>query len=70
MQRLWCSGLGVTRLFVHALADYPAVRPLLLGSQTPNAVDFAARSLTITNSHWLSQTDFATILYHLQQSLR
>ena len=50
LDRLWRAGLGVTRLFVHALPDYQYLRRQLGACDVPNAHDFAARMLTITNS--------------------
>jgi len=62
MSRLWTAGLGVTRLFIHDLASYEYLRPIVPRQETPNAHSFAARTFTITNSHWLSDEDFAGIV--------
>lgn len=68
---LWGAGLGVTRLFVHALSDYPAVKPWLTA---PYGVhygrDIANRSLTITNTHWLTDAEFTFIVTTLAQCLK
>lgn len=69
MQRLWSAGLGVTRLFVYALSGYPAVLPYCHPTSTPNAADFAARSLSISNSHWVEEEDFALIVTALRAAL-
>nr|WP_255557241.1 DegT/DnrJ/EryC1/StrS family aminotransferase [Sodalis sp. dw_96] len=70
MDSLWTSGLGVTRLFIHTLAGYPAVTPFLQpGSPFPNAQALATRGLSISNSPWLSDRMFATILARLQAAL-
>ncbi|MBK0031952.1 DegT/DnrJ/EryC1/StrS family aminotransferase [Erwinia sp. S43] len=69
MQHLWTAGLGVTRLFIHTLFGYPAVTPLCLPSSIPNAEDFAARSLSISNSHWVEDDDFALIVSVLRAAL-
>jgi dTDP-4-amino-4,6-dideoxygalactose transaminase len=66
---LWTAGLGVSRLFIHALPDYA-----YLGLQVPcrsvsNARDFAARTLTISNSPWLDQATFETICRTLENVL-
>lgn len=60
--RLWTAGLGVSRLFIHALPDYAYLRGIVTDSDLPNARDFAARSLTITNSPWLRDEEFAHIV--------
>ena len=65
LSELWCAGLGVGRLFIHALPDYAFLD--LAQPDTPNARDFAARTLTISNSPWLDNQDFmkiCTVLEH------
>lgn len=59
--RLWSAGVGVSRLFIHALSDYPYLTTHLGNSDVPNARDFAARMLTISNSPWLRESDFLHI---------
>jgi perosamine synthetase len=61
LARLWTAGLGVSRLFIHALPDYPYLAGTFGTPDVPNARDFAARMLTISNSPWLSDRDFETI---------
>lgn len=65
LAKLWSTRLGVGRLFIHALCDYD----YLPFSQvdTPNARDFAARTLTITNSPWLNDDDFSKICEVLER---
>jgi len=58
---LWTAGLGVSRLFIHALPDYPYLAAQLGPADVPNARDFAARMLTISNSPWLQERDFLRI---------
>lgn len=70
LAHLWTEGVGVTRLFIHALPDYPQVRPQLPDIPPyPVARDIAARMLTITNSHWLDDTIFRLIAAQIQKSL-
>ena len=64
---LWGSGLGVSRMFIHALHDYAYLRPWLPAGAYPNARSFAAQTLTITNSPWLDDADFARICTVLQR---
>ncbi len=61
LARLWTAGLGVSRLFIHALPDYPYLAAQLGPADVPNARDFASRMLTISNSPWLEEDDFARI---------
>lgn len=70
LARLWPSGLGVGRLFAHALPDYPFLRGAVPAGAVPRARDFAARTLTISNSPWLDDARFARIVDGLRQSLR
>ncbi|MGY1921656.1 DegT/DnrJ/EryC1/StrS family aminotransferase [Pseudomonas tolaasii] len=67
MAQLWTSGLGVTRLFIHTLPGYPAVAALLQpGSEINQAEAFARRTLSISNSHWLTDDHFEQILSRLK----
>lgn len=66
LSKLWGSGQGVSRLYVHALPDYPYLFGRLGTSETPNARDFAARMLTITNSLWLNESEFDQICQQLE----
>lgn len=61
LARLWPAGLGVSRLFIHALPDYPYLAGQFDKLNIPNARDFAARMLTISNSSWLREADFLRI---------
>ena len=61
LNQLWTAGAGVTRLFIHALPDYPYLQAQLGTHHVPNARDFAARMLTISNSPWLLKADFHRI---------
>ena len=66
---LWTAGLGVSRLFIHALPDYAYLRGIVPSAELPQARDFAARSLTITNSPWLRDDEFAHIVERLRSVL-
>jgi dTDP-4-amino-4,6-dideoxygalactose transaminase len=69
LETLWPAGLGVGRMFIHALPDYQDLAPHFSHADTPNARDFAARSLTISNSHWLKDRDFERICGILQKAI-
>ena len=69
LQTLWAAGLGVSRLFIHALPDYAYLRDIVADAPLPNARDFAARSLTITNSPWLDEGTFESICSVLEQAV-
>jgi dTDP-4-amino-4,6-dideoxygalactose transaminase len=70
LAQLWQSGLGVSRLFIHALPDYAYLAGTVPAADVPHARDFAARSLSIGNSTWLSEADVETICGVLEAVLR
>ncbi|RAN82992.1 nucleotide sugar aminotransferase [Bacillus sp. SRB_336] len=61
LAQLWPSGLGVSRLFIHALPDYDYLKHIVPMRDVPHARDFAARSLSIGNSPWMTDEDFGTV---------
>lgn len=70
LARLWRRGLGVSKLFVHALVDYPFLAPFLPsegGQGCPQARNLAARMLTITNTPWLDEATFQHILHEIHR---
>jgi dTDP-4-amino-4,6-dideoxygalactose transaminase len=67
LKTLWTAGLGVSRLFIHALPDYDYLRGIIADTSLPNARSFAARSLTITNSLWLDEATFESICIALER---
>lgn len=69
LDRLWGAGLGVSPLFVHALPDYDYLRPIVADAPVPHARDFAARTLSISNSHWLDDERFEAICQALASLL-
>ena len=70
LAKLWTAGLGVTKLFVHELTGYDFLREVVPAVETPNARSFAARHLTITNSAWLGDEEFARIVRVLRDASR
>lgn len=69
LRTLWTAGLGVSRLFIHALPDYAYLRHIVPDTALPNARDFAARSLTITNSLWMDEATFESICVVLERTV-
>jgi perosamine synthetase len=65
LAELWAAKLGVGRLFIHALCDYDYLPFSQI--EMPNAQDFAARTLTITNSQWLEDDGFLKICEVLER---
>lgn len=70
LETLWTAGLGVSRLFIHALPDYGYLRDIVADVPLPNARSFATRSLTITNSPWLDDATFESICLVLERAAR
>ena len=68
LKELWPRGLGVSRMFIHALPDYTYLRGIVPGDPMPNARDFAARMLTLGNSAWQTREDTAEILQALARA--
>ncbi len=66
---LWTAGLGVSRLFIHALPDYLYLADRVPRQPMPHARDFAARTLTISNSLWLREQEFERICRALRRAL-
>lgn len=69
LARLWRRGLGVGKLFVHALVDYPFLASTLASLPAiscPRARGLADRMLTITNTHWLDDAAFDSIVEELR----
>lgn len=70
LRTLWPSPLGVTRLFIHSLDKYHYLQPYLNHPfSAANANDFAARTLTISNSLWLDNAGFDMICEQLRKSI-
>lgn len=61
LERLWRAGLGVSRLFIHALPDYSYLRNLVPDVEVPQARRLAATTLTVSNSPWLDEVRFTRI---------
>ena len=69
LEQLWQSGLGVSRLFIHALPDYAYLADIVPQQDVPHARDLAARSLSISNSPWMTDQDFEVICRTLEADL-
>lgn len=69
LKQLWSSGRGVSRLFIHVLPDYAYLADIVPHQNVPHARDFAARSLTISNSPWMTDEDFEVICRTLEAAL-
>lgn len=68
MAELWSAGVGVSRLFIYALNDYDYLSDIVPTSATPNARELAERSLSLSNSPWLSDDHFEAICQILEKT--
>lgn len=68
LAELWRCGLGVTRLFVRDLASYRFLERIVPRGSVPNARSFAMRCLTVSNSPWVSDADFARVVESLRSA--
>jgi perosamine synthetase len=68
LRDLWTARLGVTRLFVHDLTGYRFLETAVPRADVPKARSFAARCLTVSNSPWLSDTEFERIVEVLTEA--
>lgn len=67
----WGAGLGLSLPFVHALPDYDQYRGAVAQAPAqalPAARDLAARIVAISNSPWLDEARFGTLLCVLKQT--
>ncbi|WP_140727572.1 DegT/DnrJ/EryC1/StrS family aminotransferase [Pseudomonas sp. Hp2] len=53
LRRLWTAGLGVSRMFVHALPDYAYLGDRVVPAEVPQARALADCTLTVGNGVWL-----------------
>lgn len=67
LAQLWQAGYGVSRPFIHALPDYAYLAGTVPAADVPHARDFAARSLSIGNSPWMTDADVEAICAVLER---
>lgn len=66
---LWCAGVGVSRLFVHALTDYAYLADRVPRVPTPHARSFAQCTATLSNSAWLDDATFEGVAQAMERAL-
>lgn len=67
---LWTAGVGVSRLFVHALPDYDYLADRIPQLPMPHARAFAETTLSISNSPWLDDETFERICAVIEQTMK
>lgn len=71
ISQYWGAGLGLSLPFVHALPDYDQYRGAVAQAPAqalPAARDLAARIVAISNSPWLDEARFGSLLRVLEQT--
>jgi dTDP-4-amino-4,6-dideoxygalactose transaminase len=58
---LWPKSLGVGRLFIESISNYNYLKPYFEKKDLPAGKDFAARTMIISNSPWLTDKHFNEI---------
>ncbi|MES2238175.1 MAG: DegT/DnrJ/EryC1/StrS family aminotransferase [Pseudomonadota bacterium] len=69
LRKLWSAGLGISRLYIHALADYSYLVDRVDKADIPHARDFATRMLTISNSLWLDEAKFEQVCQEIAAAI-
>ncbi|ENV46363.1 hypothetical protein P255_00502 [Acinetobacter brisouii CIP 110357] len=67
LAKLWTQGLGVTKLFVRAIHQYPNLAHL--NTSLPQAESFAQRCFSISNSTWLNDGEFEKIYSIIENTI-
>ncbi|MDX2105278.1 MAG: aminotransferase class V-fold PLP-dependent enzyme [Candidatus Melainabacteria bacterium] len=68
LEKLWTSGLGVSKAFACELSAYPYLKDIVPKTTCPNAEDFAKQTISISNSHYLSDLEFIQIIESIKES--
>jgi dTDP-4-amino-4,6-dideoxygalactose transaminase len=58
---LWPKSLGAGRLFIECISNYSYLKPYFEKKDLPAGKDFAARTMIISNSPWLTDKHFSKI---------
>ncbi len=56
------SGLGISQVYLHAITDYPYLRDTLPEADCPNSRLLAERTITLSTSGFLKETDLENII--------
>lgn len=62
LEKLWTSGLGVSKAFACELSAYPYLKDIVPKTSCPNAEKFANETISISNSHYLSDAEMQEII--------
>jgi len=62
LEKLWTSGLGLSKAFASELSAYSYLENIIPKTSCPNAEAFARQTISISNSHYLSDSEFKKII--------
>lgn len=68
LQKLWSEGLGVSKAFACELSAYAYLQNIVPDTDCPNARRFARQTISISNSHFLSDLEFKEIIEAIKSS--
>ena len=67
---LWSKSLGVGRLFIEEISNYDYLKPYFKKTNVPAGKEFAAKTMIISNSPWLTDKHFNEIYRVLNLHLK
>jgi dTDP-4-amino-4,6-dideoxygalactose transaminase len=67
---LWSKSLGVGRLFIEEISNYDYLKPYFKKTNVPAGKQFAANTMIISNSPWLTDKHFSEICRVLNLHLK
>lgn len=67
---LWSKSLGVGRLFIEHISNYDYLKPFFKKTDAPRGKEFAARTMIISNSPWLTDKHFDELFCLLNSYLK
>jgi perosamine synthetase len=67
---LWSKSLGVGRLFIEAISNYDYLKPYFKNTNVSAGQQFAANTMIISNSPWLTDKHFNQIYRVLNLHLK
>jgi len=61
------SGLGISQVYLHAITDYAYLKDVVPAADCPNSRLLAERTITLSTSSFLKETDLENIIKQLKQ---
>ncbi|MDD5130048.1 MAG: DegT/DnrJ/EryC1/StrS family aminotransferase [Candidatus Omnitrophica bacterium] len=61
------SGLGISQIYLAAITDYPYLKNIVPDTDCPHARSLAERTITLSTSKFLKETDLKNIIHQLKK---